>query len=124
MNMTYPTKKSLPLAIGLNVIAPGLGYMYMGRLVLGIALLLVTMVTVVGGGFGIGLFAWLGFSAIMVLDMVILSNKIRKSFAAATTMACPACAETITRTAVVCRYCQSVVGNTYDATQTSYSSAF
>ena len=32
-------EKSLPLAIGLNLVLPGAGYMYMGRIALGIGAL-------------------------------------------------------------------------------------
>lgn len=29
-------EKSIPLAIGLNLLLPGLGYMYMGKIIVGI----------------------------------------------------------------------------------------
>ena len=38
--MSAPKEKNIPLAIGLNLVLPGLGYMYMGKVVVGIAALL------------------------------------------------------------------------------------
>ena len=35
--MSKIKEKSVPLAIGLNFLLPGLGYMYMGKVILGIA---------------------------------------------------------------------------------------
>lgn len=72
--------KNLPLAIGLNFLLPGVGYMYMGRVVVGIGAMLL-----VSGMFAVSttdvlVITWLGFNAIMAIDMVILFNK-RKSLA-------------------------------------------
>jgi len=41
--MTAIKDKSLPFAIGLNLLLPGAGYMYMGRVILGIGALLVVL---------------------------------------------------------------------------------
>jgi len=38
--MSELKEKSIPLAIGLNFLLPGVGYMYMGKVVVGIAAML------------------------------------------------------------------------------------
>ena len=46
--------KNLPLAIGLNIVLPGLGYMYMGRPIIGLlGCLLVVGIYATSGVFGI-----------------------------------------------------------------------
>lgn len=67
--------KSLPLAIGLNLLYPGLGYMYMGKIIVGIgAALLVTMIYFTNMACYI-IPAWIIMNLIMALDMFILQNK-------------------------------------------------
>lgn len=67
--------KSLPLAIGLNLLYPGLGYMYMGKIIVGIgAILLVTMIYFTNMASYI-IPAWIIMNLIMALDMFILQNK-------------------------------------------------
>jgi GYF domain 2 len=98
-------EKSLPLAIGLNILWPGLGYIYMGKWIAGL----------IGGLLIIGIYAtmgliflpmtWITLSAIMALDMAVLSGRNKRKIAERTTMKCPNCAETIQREAKVCRFC-------------------
>ncbi len=54
--------KSIPLAIGLNFVLPGAGYMYMGRFIAGIGCMLFLALLVFAGGAENGLVpatAWL-----------------------------------------------------------------
>ena len=100
-------EKSLPLAIGLNLLLPGIGYVYMGKWVVGIhpCLLVVGITQLL-----VWLFifpTWIGLNVIMALDMVILNNKNKKKVAEATTKKCPNCAELIQREAKVCRFCNT-----------------
>jgi len=41
--MSAIKEKSIPLAIGLNFLFPGIGYMYMGKVIIGIAALLLVL---------------------------------------------------------------------------------
>ena len=41
--MSAIKEKSIPLAIGLNFLLPGIGYMYMGKVIIGIAALLLVL---------------------------------------------------------------------------------
>jgi hypothetical protein len=102
-------EKSLPLAIGLNFVLPGLGYMYMGRVIVGIGALLLFALAVAGSGLLFLLPIWLGLNIIMAIDMVILNDKRKKAIAAATLRKCPACAEMIQREAKICRFCHQPV---------------
>ena len=71
-------EKSLPLAIGLNLLFPGLGYMYMGKVIIGIAAaLLIVGIYATTGLLYIGP-TWIVMNVIMGIDMVILNNKNKK----------------------------------------------
>ena len=62
--MSAPKEKNIPLAIGLNLVLPGLGYMYMGKVVVGIAALLLIIAIYKTCAFA-GIFsAWLVISGI------------------------------------------------------------
>ena len=104
--MTTENTKSLPLAIGLNLVLPGAGYMYMGRVVLGLAAMLLVIAVVAGAGLILLVPVWLGFNAIMAIDMVILFNKRKAADEANSTRECPFCAERIRIEATVCKHCQ------------------
>ena len=113
MGAKAPAEKSIPLAIGLNLLLPGVGYMYMGRVLLGICVLLL-----IGGIYAgtamLGFFyAWGGLNLIMAIDMLILGRKREKDIAAATTKVCPKCAESIKRDAKVCRFCGADVSRVF-----------
>lgn len=100
-------EKSLALAIGLNVVLPGLGYMYMGKIVVGIAAILLI----------IGIYAttallyifptWIGMNVIMAIDMYILNSKNKKMLTDQNMKKCPSCAELIQKEARLCRFCST-----------------
>ncbi len=104
-----PKAKSTAVAIGLNLILPGLGYLYMGRWVTGVLCCLLVGAIYMTSAVILIVPTWLLMNLIMAIDMVILSNKHQKKVDAATLMACPECAEMIKREARICRYCRAEV---------------
>ena len=108
-----PAEKSIPLAIGLNLVLPGVGYMYMGRVLLGICVLILTGGIYAGTAMLGFFYAWGGLNLIMAIDMLILGRKREKEIAAATTKVCPKCAESIKRDAKVCRFCGADVSRVF-----------
>lgn len=103
--MAVVKEKNLALAIGLNILFPGLGYMYMGKWIVGIfAALLVVGIYATTGVFYL-FQTWLVMNIIMAIDMFILFNKNKDKVIAANTKKCPECAETILKEAKVCRFC-------------------
>ncbi|MEX0899813.1 MAG: hypothetical protein WD081_03885 [Gammaproteobacteria bacterium] len=102
-------EKSLPFAIGLNLLLPGVGYMYMGKWIVGIFACLLVVAIIATAGLLLIVPTWLVLNVIMAIDMMLLFNKHKKMVAEATTMKCPSCAETIQREAKVCRFCSAQV---------------
>jgi len=86
---------------------PGLGYMYMGKWIVGIF----ACFLVVGVYATIGLLfiwqTWFMMNVIMGIDMFLLSNKNKKKILQETTKKCPNCAELIQRDAKLCRFCNT-----------------
>ena len=99
-----PAPRSLPLAIGLNLLIPGAGYAYMGRFILGLFVFLM-IIGSLAVSWLLAVPVWLTLNVVMALDMWILSNKRR----ADASMPCPQCAELIQRQAKVCRFCRATV---------------
>ncbi|MDA8429406.1 MAG: zinc ribbon domain-containing protein [Geobacteraceae bacterium] len=99
-------EKSLPLAIGLNFVLPGIGYIYMGKPVVGIFACLLCVVISISAAILI-VPVWLGMNVIMAIDMLILSNKNKKKLLEESTKKCPNCAELIQKEAKVCRFCST-----------------
>jgi len=100
-------EKSLPLAIGLNLVLPGIGYMYMGKWVVGIFACLLIIGIFATTGLLFILPTWIMLNAIMAIDMIILAKKNKQLLVEATTKKCPNCAEIIQREAKVCRFCNT-----------------
>lgn len=99
-------EKSVPVAILLNIIVPGVGYMYIGRVFLGLicffimgTVLLFSMATVV-----LAVPVWFFCQFIMAIDMISLnSSRNRKQLKSMTK--CPSCAELVLKEAKVCKHC-------------------
>ena len=94
-------KKSGALAAGLNLVIPGAGYMYCGRVFLGIIALLFALAmafTVPYGAIGL----WL----VMIIDGFLCAERYnRKLEDAIPKKRCPQCAEEILYAAKVCKHC-------------------
>ena len=100
-------EKNIPLAIGLNILLPGLGYMYMGKVIIGIAaLLLIICMYLITALFTI-IFTWFVMNVIMAIDMLILADKNKKIIEEQTMMKCPSCAELVKKEATICKHCRS-----------------
>lgn len=99
-------EKSLAWAIIYNLLIPGMGYVYLGRWVLGIAIFaLMIIVASSPGGMPLAIPTWIALNVIIVLHMYIISKRIKGQFITENTKTCPACAELIKKEAHVCRFC-------------------
>jgi ribosomal protein L32 len=103
--MTAAREKNLPLAIGLNLVLPGAGYVYLGRVLLGLLACLLVVAIMLSTDLMTVVPVWIGLNLIMAIDMWILHKKHREVLQAATLRKCPFCAELIQREARVCKHC-------------------
>jgi len=103
MNMNKA--KNLPLAIGLNILLPGLGYIYYGKWIVGLAGGALVIAIAASNPARNALMVWLMMNAIMLIDMLMLHSRMKKKFAAANLIKCPSCAESIMKEAKKCRFC-------------------
>jgi hypothetical protein len=102
-------EKSTALAIGLNIVLPGLGYIYMGRIIIGILCSFLIIAIYLNTAILIILPVWFSMNAIMLIDMFILGSKRKKEIEKQNTMPCPECAELIKKEAKKCRFCGSIL---------------
>lgn len=97
--------KSLPLAIGLNILLPGVGYLYYGKWIVGIlgcALYVAMFHFSKGLGF---IIPWFIMNTVMFLDMFILHGRSKRKAEKASMMRCGSCAESIRKEAKKCKHC-------------------
>ena len=100
-------EKSIPLAIGLNIVLPGLGYMYMGKVIVGIAALFLIIGIYAMFAFSGVLLTWVMMNIMMAIDMIILGKKNEKLIEDKTMIKYPYCAELIKNAAKICKHCKN-----------------
>lgn len=71
-------EKSLPLAIGLNLLLPGVGYLYMGKWLVGIFACLLVIGIFATTGLLFLMPTWIGMNVIMAINMVFFPTKTRR----------------------------------------------
>jgi len=103
--MTQIKEKKLPLGIGLNLVLPGLGYIYMGRWFLGLVAGALILAIIFSAPAQNAVMVWLVMNLIMLIDMIVLHGKRKKQLQ----VECKSCAELINRNAKICKHCKEAV---------------
>lgn len=103
--MSEIKEKSLPLGIGLNLVLPGLGYVYMGRWFLGLIAGSLILAIIFSAPAQNAVMVWLVMNLIMLIDMIVLHGKRKKQLQ----IECNFCAEPINRNAKICKHCKVAV---------------
>jgi hypothetical protein len=107
--MTTIKEKNLPLGICLNLLLPGLGYIYMGRWFLGLIAGALILAIIFSAPAQNVMVVWLVMNLIMLIDMILLQGKNRKRYQTQTTIQCNFCAEPIQKQAKICKHCKEAV---------------
>jgi TM2 domain-containing membrane protein YozV len=93
-------------ACGLNLLLPGAGYVYGGRILKGIIVFpIFLLLAFFSSGVG-ALFLW----AIITIDTVMLVNRYNEKLDATTKKTCPECAEMVHKEARICKHCRHEFG--------------
>lgn len=101
--------KSLPLGIGLNILLPGLGYIYMGKWFLGLVAGALILAIIFSAPAQNAVITWAIMNAIMLIDMFILHGKNKRKNQSENMMQCSFCAELIQKQAKICKHCKEAV---------------
>lgn len=108
--MTKTKEKSLPLAIGLNLLLAGAGYIYMGKWLVGIIGMLLFLAIFWNATLDLVIPTSIVINVVMALDMWFLFKKRKDKILQESTRKCPNCAEIIQKEAKVCRFCSNSIG--------------
>jgi len=96
-------KKSGALAAGLNLLIPGAGYIYCGRVILGIGAFIFAILIILIYPYG-AIIIWL----VVIIDGFLCAERYNKTLAKeieSKMKKCPMCAELVQPEAKICKHC-------------------